>query len=419
MRTYLAIDVGASGGRHILGRHDNGNIILEEIHRFPNGMAVRDGALCWDIEVLTAEVKDGIEKCTEKPAGIGIDTWGVDFVLLDQNDNPVGPAVAYRDSRTAGMDDKVEKLVSFHEHYTRTGIQKELFNTVYQLMALKLNNPEVLDRAETMLLMPDYLHWRLTGEKRAEYTIASTTGLVNAMTKDWDWDIIDRLGFPRRIFLPVKHGCVPGHDTACAFLAAEADEETVILNSGTWSLLGVVTDKPILTEAAREAGFTNEGGWNGRYRFLKTIMGMWMIGSIRRELPDKLSYETLTKLARESDCNGTVNVNDPAFYAPESMTQAIRAKCPGAEDIGGLLRCACVSLAREYAGSIRELEELTGRRFKRIVVTGGGSRNEFINELTEAETGLPVAAGPAEATALGNIKAQILISGGNTVHDPI
>jgi rhamnulokinase len=425
VNVYLAIDVGASGGRHILGWLDGGRIGLEEVRRFPNGMTGQNGSLCWDIEALVGEVKAGIIDCARRgisPRSVAVDTWGVDFVLLDKEDKPAGPATAYRDGRTKGMDAEAERLLPYSEHYARTGTRKEPFNTVYQLMALKLNNPEILERAETMLLMPDYLHWRLTGEKRAEYTIASTTGLINALSKDWDFDIIDRLGFPRRIFLPVKHNCVPGHDTANAFLAAGADEHTAILNSGTWSLLGVNTDRPVLTGAAREAGFTNEGGYAGRYRFLKTIMGMWMIESIRRELPEELPYGELEKPARESSYGGTVDVGDPAFYAPESMTAAVRQKCveagyPAPDGLGGLLRCVCRSLAKEYARSVKELAALTGRRFNSIVVTGGGSRNEFLNELTAAESGLEVRAGPAEGTALGNIMAQML-NNGESIHDP-
>jgi rhamnulokinase len=428
MSDYLAVDIGASGGRHMLGRTEQGGIRLEEIYRFPNEMHERGGTLCWDIDALFGDVSKGAELCAERGlvlAGTGIDTWGVDFILLDGDDSPVGPAVSYRDGRTAGMDAVTEKLVPFDEHYARTGTQKQLFNTVYQLMALKLTAPELLGRAGSMLLMPDYLHWRLTGEKRAEFTAASTTGLLNALTKDWDWEIIDRLGLPRRIFLPVAHGLVPGHDTANAFLAADGGEDTVILNSGTWSLLGVFTAAPVLTDAAREAGFTNEGGFGGTNRFLKTIMGMWMIQSVRRELPGKPAYEELSRLARESAYDGIINVADPAFYAPQSMSGVIALKCAEAgyrrpESAGDILRCACASLAKEYANSVRKLEALTGRKFTSISMIGGGSRNDLINELTALETGLPVNIGAAEATALGNIKAQMLISGEwGEMNDPI
>jgi rhamnulokinase len=420
MGYYLAIDIGASGGRHILGRLENGKLVLEEIYRFRNVMAERDGSLCWDAEALFAELQTGIRLCEgmgKPPVSVGVDTWGVDFVLLDPSGKAAGPAVAYRDGRTEGMDAEVEKRVPYAEHYARTGTRKEPFNTVYQLMSLKLNSPELLERADCMLLMPDYMHYRLTGEKRAEATVASTTGLLGAQTRDWDWEIIDRLGFPRRIFPPVAQGAVPSHDTASAFLSVPAgDENAVYISSGTWSLLGVMTGSPVVTGAAREAGFTNEGGYGGRNRLLKTIMGMWMIRSVRNELPDKPSYDELVRLARESGYGGVVAVNDPAFYAPESMSCAVRQKCveagyPPPGTPGDTLRCVCVSLAREYARGIRELETLTGEKYTSVNIIGGGSRNGLINQLTANASGLPVYAGPAEGTALGNILSQMLQSG--------
>ncbi|MCL2079671.1 MAG: rhamnulokinase [Oscillospiraceae bacterium] len=415
MCSYLAIDIGASSGRHIAGRLENGRLVLEEIHRFPNSMTKRNGALCWDIDGLLAEVKAGLGKCTAH--SIGIDTWGVDFVLTDADGNPLGDAVAYRDSRTDGMDAEVECLISYAEHYARTGIQKQPFNTVYQLMALKLKNPELLDRANSLLLMPDYLHYRIYGEKRSEYTIASTTGLVGAVTGDWDWVLIDRLRLPRRIFQPIEHGLTPSHDTASAFLAVPArDDNAVYISSGTWSLLGVVSDTPILTDAARSAGFTNEGGYGGTVRFLKNIMGLWMIQSVRREMTEKPSYAALDKMARDSDYDGLVDVSDAAFFAPENMTRTITQKCteagyPPPKDTGDIMRCVYSSLAREYAKSIRELEIITGKRYTTLNTVGGGSQASFLNELTAQATGLPVYAGPVEGTALGNILSQMLRSG--------
>ena len=412
---YMAIDIGASSGRNIIGTLDNGRISLEEVHRFPNGAAERGGTLCWDVEGLLAEVKTGLEKCGCR--GAGIDTWGVDFVLLDKDGGILGDTVAYRDSRTNGMDAEVERLVPYEEHYTITGIQKQLFNTVYQLMALKINDPALLEHADCMLLMPDYLHYRLYGEKRSEYTIASTTGLVSAETRDWAWPIIDRLGFPRRIFQPIAHGLTPSHDTASAFLAVPAkDKHSVYISSGTWSLLGVLSDTTILTEEARKAGFTNEGGYGGTFRFLKNIMGLWMIQSVQSELPDNPSYAILEQQARESVYDGLVDVNSSVFFAPESMSRAVTQKCIEAgqappDNTGDILRCIYRSLAREYAGSIRELETLTGRRYTSINIIGGGSQDSFLNELTAKTSGLPVYAGPVEGTALGNIVSQMLRSG--------
>ncbi|MCL2003027.1 MAG: rhamnulokinase [Oscillospiraceae bacterium] len=417
---YLAIDIGASSGRHIAGRLDGGRLVLEEIHRFPNGVTDCGGTLLWDTDALFSEIEKGIETCAAlgmTPKSLAIDTWGVDFVLLGADGKPLGGAVAYRDSRTAGMDAEVEKILPYAEHYARTGIQKQPFNTVYQLMALKLRSPELLDGADCLLLTPDYFHYKLSGEKRAEYTIASTTGLINAAARDWDWEIIDRLGFPRRVFPPVKHGLPPSHDTASAFLAVPAgDGDSVCISSGTWSLLGVVSGAPILTQAARDAGFSNEGGFGGTIRFLKNIMGLWMIQSVRGELPGKPSYAELSGLARASAYDGLVDVNDAAFFAPESMIAAIRQKCaeagyPPPVTAGDVSRCVYTGLAREYARSVRELETLTGKRYTAIHIIGGGSQDGFLNELTAQASGLPVYAGPAEGTALGNILSQMLRSG--------
>ncbi|MCL2084902.1 MAG: rhamnulokinase [Oscillospiraceae bacterium] len=420
MNYYLAVDIGASSGRHIRGCLDNGRLILKEIHRFPNDMTKRGDTLCWDTDALIAEANTGLQKCAAlgtPPHSAGIDTWGVDFVLTDRDGSLLGDSVAYRDSRTDGMDIEVERLVPYDEHFARTGIQKQPFNTVYQLMALKLKSPGLLERADSLLLIPDYLHYRIYGGKRSEYTHASTTGLVSALTRDWDWDIIERLGFPRGIFQPVVHGLTPSHDTASAFMAVPAKGDgSVYISSGTWSLLGVVSDTPILSEAARKAGFSNEGGYGGTYRFLKNIMGLWMIQSVRREMKDSPSYAVLENMARDSDYDGLVDVNDAAFFAPESMTRAIELKCveagyPRPDGAADIVRCVYSSLARAYADSIKELEALTGKRYTSIHIIGGGSQDDILNKLTAQAAGLPVYAGPAEGTALGNIVSQMLRSG--------
>ncbi len=283
-------------------------------------------------------------------------------------------------------------------------------------MALKKTNPALLARARSLLLMPDYLHYRLYGDKRAEYTNATTTGLLRAETKDWDWDLIARLGFPRRIFPPVVQGLMPSHDTAAAFLAVPAGEDSVIISSGTWSLIGVLADAPILTTAARKAGFSNEGGYGGKTCFLKSIMGLWMIQSIRDELPGKPSFSVLSGLARESDYSGLVDVDDAAFFAPESMFRAIARKCeeaghPAPQSTGDFLRCVYASLALAYAQSVAELAALTGKRYTSIHIVGGGCQDDFLSELTAKESGFPVYAGPVEGTALGNIISQMLRGG--------
>jgi len=445
MRYYLAIDIGASSGRHILGWLDGGIIRLEEIHRFPNAPMKRDGGLYWDVDALRSEIVAGLKKCGvagKVPVSMGIDTWGVDFVLLDKEGNVLGGAAAYRDDRTAGMDAEVFKCVPEDELYRRTGIQRQIFNTIFQLMAVKRKTPELLERAERLFLMPDYLHYLLGGGRPGnEYTIASTTGLLGAASKTWDYEIIERCGFPKHIFqeidvpgIPsrivtgnftdavereVGFDCAvpvpPSHDTASAFLAVPAeDDASVYISSGTWSLAGVERPEPVTTEAARLAGFTNEGGYGGRYRFLKNIMGLWMVQEVRREIGGNVDFERLAGMAEASGYRGTVDVTDESFLAPKSMTEAVRRKCREAghakpENAQDVLKCIYASLAHAYAKTVKDLERLTGTRYKRVNIIGGGSRDKFLNRLTAEACGLPVHAGPTEGTALGNIVSQMIV----------
>jgi len=442
IQKHLAIDVGASGGRHILGWLEGGLIRLEEIYRFPNSMTQMDGNLCWDADALFAQIITGLKKCARSgkiPVSVGVDTWGVDFVLLDHKGNRIGHSVAYRDSRTAGMDREVGKCISEPELYARTGIQKQLFNTIYQLMSLKINTPTLLNEAAHLLMTPDYLHYRLCGVNKSEYTNATTTGLVSALEKNWDDDIIARCGYPRGIFseiVPagtilggftgevnkaVGFDCTvalpPTHDTGSAFLAVPVrTDRPIYISSGTWSLMGVELPVPITTEASRAANFTNEGGYGYRFRYLKNIMGLWMIQSLRREAGWGISYEELEALSRVSDFDGIIDVNESRFFAPVSMTYAIREACRESggdepQSPGDLARCIFRSLAFSYAQTVRELQNLTGKRFDSISITGGGSKNKYLNELTAEACGLPVFAGPAEGTALGNIVSQMIAYG--------
>jgi len=453
---HLAIDIGASSGRHILGWADNGKLVIEEIHRFPNGMKDIDGQQCWDVEALFDEILVGFKKCRETgkiPVSVGIDTWGVDFVLLDKNDDLVGPAIAYRDSRTDGMDLELHKQISESELYSRNGIQKMFFNTIYQLMGVKKHTPQFFDRADRLLFMPDYLHYKLCGVKKTEYTIASTSGLLNAKSKTWDDEIIDKCGFPRGIFGEiVPAGTIlggfteeviketgfdckvimpPSHDTASAFLAVPAkSDKSVYISSGTWSLLGVELSDPITTPDAQKASFTNEGGFNYRYRFLKNIAGLWLLQCVHKEIGEGLSFAGLTELARKSDYNCIFDVNDERFAAPESMVKEIRGACRalcssndcydcGENDLysrlpqkpGDFARSIFLSLADSYAQTIKNLQELTGTKYDSINIIGGGSQNNFLNELTAAACNLPVYAGPTEGTALGNIASQMISMG--------
>ena len=442
MRTYLSVDIGASSGRHILGWIEAGRLRLEEIYRFENKLVRKNGRLCWDMEHLAEEVLRGLERCRELskiPDSMGIDTWAVDFLLLDGEGNPLGDAVAYRDSRTQGMDKLVEALVSPQELYARTGIQKQDFNTIYQLMAVKTQEPELLDQARRLLMVPEYLTYRLTGKLENEYTNATTTGLVNAETKSWDRELLDRLGYPARLFGELRQ---PGyrvggftqavkdrvgfdcdvlfpatHDTGSAFLAVPAKEGGVYLSSGTWSLLGTELTDPITTEESRRCNFTNEGGYQYRFRYLKNIMGLWMLQSIRREAGPDLSFNALEQAAREAEnFPSRVDVNHSCFLAPDNMGEAVRALCrqtgqPEPGSLGELASCVYHSLAESYAASVKELSVLTGKRYTAVNVVGGGSRDGYLNQLTANATGLPVYAGPTEGTALGNLIVQMLAAG--------
>ena len=446
MKYHLAVDIGASSGRHILGHVEQGRIVLEEVYRFENGPKKRGGRLCWDFDALAREVVNGLKACAKLgkvPATLGVDTWGVDFALVDREGRVLGDTVAYRDSRTQGMDTLVEERIPAQELYRRTGIQKQSFNTIYQLMAVKRQSPELLEQAHRLLLVPDYLHYTLTGVMSNEYTEASTSGLVSAETKDWDRELLDLLGFPQKLFgtlsLPgtALGGLRPAlreelgfdcqvvlpasHDTGSAFLAVPAGEgSSVTLSSGTWSLLGVELETPVTTPESRAANFTNEGGYQYRYRYLKNIMGLWMIQNLRREMAENgqlPGFGELSRLAREAaDFPGRVDVDDPSFMAPESMSAAVRAYCertgqPVPQSPGELLSCVYHSLAQCYAQSVRQLERLTGRSFQAVHIVGGGSQDAYLNQLTASATGLPVYAGPTEGTALGNLLVQMIAQG--------
>lgn len=437
---YLAVDIGASSGRHILAAVKDGKIELEEIYRFENGMKKKNGHLCWDIPLLFEEIKNGIKKCAELgkiPVSMGIDTWAVDYVLLDAENRVLGETYGYRDKRTAGMDEEVYKILPLEELYGRTGIQKQIFNTVYQLMAVKKQHPEHLENAESFLMLPDYFHYLLTGNKVSDYTNATSTQLINPETFDWDYELIEKLGYPKKIFRPVSmpgarvgsftpeiekelgFSCQvvlpPTHDTASAVLAVPAnDEDFIYISSGTWSLMGIESKKADCSMESMKRNFTNEGGYEHRYRFLKNIMGLWMIQSVRHELKDAYSFAQLCGMAEEKrDFPSRVDVNDDSFLAPENMTEAIQEYCRKTnqqvpQEIGEIAAVIYQSLAESYAMCVKEIEEVTGRSFSRIHIVGGGSNAGYLNELTAKATGLEVYAGPTEATAIGNLTAQMI-----------
>jgi len=459
MKNYLAIDIGASSGRHILGRVEDGKIVLEEVFRFENSQIRKDGHDCWDIDRLVESVKAGIDEAMKKAeiASIGIDTWGVDFVLLDADGNRCSDAVAYRDARTTDADKEIEaEVLSFADLYKRVGLQKASYNTIYQLWALKKEHPEQLAKAAHFLTVPEYLNYALTGQIVHEYTDSSTTALLNAAKKTWDLDLIEKLGLPTKIFGKLEMpGATVGeyrgvkvvlpalHDTGSAYLAVPArDDQAVYLSSGTWSLLGVENTEPITTKAAQLANFTNEGGAWGRYRFLKNIMGLWMIQSIRRELNGvsyvegkeadetrealkaiadyepgrKYSFADLEMSARgASDYQVTIDVNEQRFLNPKSMIGEVLAAAaeegkPPAK-VGELMQCVYKSLAECYADAIRNLSEITGKTYTSVNIVGGGSKDLYLNALTAEATGLEVFAGPTEGTAIGNLIVQMIAGG--------
>lgn len=432
MEYYLAIDIGASSGRHILGSIDNGRLTLKEIYRFDNELKKIDGSLCWDIDRLEREVKTGIRECAKYgivPKTVAIDTWGVDYVLLDKAKNPLLPVYAYRDSRTERSIGKVESIVSPEELYSRTGIQKLNFNTVYQLYCDKESGR--LDGAEYYLMMPEYLSYTLTGKMKNEYTNATTTGMVNANQKTWDKDIIQRLGLPERLFgnlsLPGEYVgnfteemkeyagfdsrviLCPSHDTASAVLACPLEENGLYVSSGTWSLIGTEITEAVLGTEARLANFTNEGGINYRFRFLKNYMGMWLLQNIRKNLNKKYTYDEMMDMAEKCGKVTYIDVNDPRLTAPENMIEAVRLVANNKDmPLDEVINCVYHSLARSYDYALKEISRLTGKTIDSINIVGGGSADKYLNRLTAEYTGKRVYAGPREATALGNIVCQMM-----------
>lgn len=439
---YLAVDIGASSGRHMLASIVDGKMQLEEVYRFPNGMDNVNGTLCWDVDRLFNEIKNGLKKCKEIgkiPVSMGIDTWGVDYILLDKDDKILGQTVGYRDSRTNGMDDKVYEIISPEDLYARTGIQKQIFNTIYQLMAVKEQHPEHLEQAESMLMVPDYFGFKLTGVKKQEYTEATTGQLISAKTNDWDYELIEKLGFPKKIFKPVSMpGDVVGnfskeiqeevgfdctvilpatHDTGSAVLSVPTnDDNAVYISSGTWSLMGIESKAANCSMEAMEKNFTNEGGYDHRFRFLKNIMGLWMIQSVKKEFEEDLSFGEICARASKETITSLVDCNNDCFLAPKSMIKAVQDYCEQTnqqvpQTVGEIAAVIYNSLANCYGETTREIEEVTGNTYDTIYVVGGGANAEYLNILTAKYTGKNVSAGPTEATAIGNITVQMLHDG--------
>ena len=429
---YLAIDIGASSGRHIIGYYGkNKAIITEEVYRFPNSMTSIDDELTWDIETLFNEVKRGIKVALAKYSKIeslAIDTWGVDYVLLD-GDTPLLPVYAYRSKRTEAVIEEVHQLISFKTLYQITGSQFQPFNTIYQMYADK--KCARLAKASSYLMIPEYLAYRLTDKKVNEYTNASTTGLLDLASNDFSKKIITKLGLNHTIFGELKKpGSRVGHFTQAiqaelggdikVILAASHDTASAVegipmegnhpyISSGTWSLLGIRLDKGITSEAALEANFTNEYGPN-YIRFQKNIMGLWIIQCLAKEM--NYSFDIMRKLARASGFITPYDVNDPRFLYPEDMRKEIiqyylEHQLTPPQGAGDLINATFYSLATSYKLALDALEAITNEHYHTLYIVGGGAKNDYLNEITERVTNRKVIALPIEATALGNLKIQM------------
>lgn len=433
MNYYLAIDIGASSGRHILGHLENDKMVLEEVYRFSNGMKKKDGHLIWDVDALFEHILLGMKKCKERnivPVSMGIDTWAVDYVLLDEAGNRIQDVYGYRDSRMKGIDKEIYKIICEEDLYLRTGIQKQIFNTIYQL-----KTEDKLDEANCMLMIPDYFNYLLSGQKITEYTNASTTQLVSPITKDWDYELIELLGYPKHIFTKIKKpGYVVGnlrqeiqkivgfdtrvvlpatHDTASAVLAIPSNEDSLYISSGTWSLMGCELKEANCSLESKERNFTNEGGIDYRFRYLKNIMGMWMINSMKPEIANEYSFNDICEMAKKETITSIIDAQDHRFLAPVSMVEEVQNACfeNGQEvpqTIGQIAKVIYQSLAECYKNVAKEIECLTGKQYSCIHIVGGGSQAMYLNDLTAKACKKTVYAGPVEATSIGNIAAQMI-----------
>ena len=436
--SFLAIDIGASSGRHMIGTRENGKIALKEIYRFKNGPITKNGHLCWNGNQLFSDIIEGMKKCAEMgeiPESVAIDCFGVDFVLLDENDELIGDTVSYRDERTLAIRDELHSIISENELFKRTGIAYQPFNTIYQLYAVKKESPEDMKRAKTYLMLPEYFNFLLTGVKMNEFTNASTTQLVNVEMREYDKELLDMLGIPSEIFgklyMPstvvgdlrpeiqeqVGYNCkvvlAASHDTGSAVMTVPNEDDAVYISSGTWSLFGVLLDKPNCSDAAKNAGFTNEGAFDGKVRFLKNITGFWVVQQLREQIPIAESFGEMCELAAKTDYNTPIDMNSKLLFAPKNMKEAVLTQlenqgAPKPKDTWEMLASVYHGMADSYRKAVEELEQITGKTYNTIYVIGGGSKNSFVNELTAKYTGKKVVAGEGEATAIGNIMAQEL-----------
>lgn len=441
---YLAADFGAGSGRIIVGKIENKVLQLEEVHRFENRQYTHSGTLYWDFSYLFNELKKGIKKATRKYndiAGIGVDTWGVDFGLIDDAGKLLEDPVCYRDKRTEGIFQDAFGKIEKHFLYTKTGTQIMEINTAFQLLSMKVNNHVHLSQASTLLFMPDLFNYFLTGTRKNEYTIASTSSLLNAKSKEWDKDVFDAFDLPADIMgnivfpgskigtlsdmlckelncYPIDVFAVGAHDTASAAAVTFSEgTDTAFLSSGTWSLMGVYLDEPVLSENAMLADLTNEGGIAGKILLLKNITGMWMLQCVMKEWEAQNRHKDFAALLDEAATAAPfialVDPDDKAFLNPENMCIAIQNYCRQTgqqipERDGEYVRIILESLALKYKETLDLIRQCTGKEIARIHIVGGGSQNKFLNRLTANATGLPVTAGPVEATAIGNLMVQAI-----------
>lgn len=434
---YLAIDIGTKSGRHLLGHVKDGRLVHEEIHRFSNGVIKQNGYLCWDTSTLFNEILTGMKKCKEInkiPVSVGIDTWGVDFILLDRNFEMLGQSVSFRDSRADGMEEEVEKLISAKELYFRTGVLNNAINTINQLMAVKMHT-NLFSNTRQMLMIADYFHYLLCGKAVTEYTIATTTGLVSAISRNWDGHVIKACDFPRDMFTEIA---TPGttlgyllpsiskqvgfdckvvlpasHDMASAVVSAAANAG-IYLSSGSWSFMGTEVSSPFCMETSRLKGFTNEGGYAYRYRYARKIIGLKMIEDVIKEMDcDDLTF---SKLAEETTFTSIIDPTNPRFFNPQSMVNEIQNACketgqPIPKTPGEMAAVIYNSLADAYKEIIYQLEMATGLRYADICVVGGGAKSDYLNRLTEKVTGKIVKKGSVDSAAIGNLAVQMLADG--------
>jgi rhamnulokinase len=443
-KRLLAFDLGAESGRALLGRFDGQRLRLEVLHRFPNGPVAVLDALFWDVLRLWSEMLTAMRKCAQEAGGadsVGVDTWGVDFALLGRGGNLLGNPRHYRDPHTETILDTAFSRVPAAEIFQQTGIQFMRFNTLFQLLALKRDRSPLLEAAETLLFMPDLFHWFMTGVKVNEYTDASTSQMLDPVKRTWARDLVTAFGLPRHILgtivqpgtvlgplrpnvatetglLPIPVIAPASHDTASAFAAVPSRSGTwACISSGTWSLMGAEIPAPLVSEEVRNCNFTNEGGVGGTIRFLKNIMGLWLVQECRRvweRAGNAYSYEELMRHAEAVP--PFVSLVDPdhsSFWLPPSMPQALANFCamtgqPAPGEPGAVVRCALESLALRYRWVLEKLEELLGKRLETIHIVGGGSQNTLLCQFTADACNRPVLAGPVEATAIGNVLVQAL-----------